>query len=42
VFENEPNIRPEFLELNNAALLPHVTSASATPLHLVLKDKKDK
>jgi lactate dehydrogenase-like 2-hydroxyacid dehydrogenase len=42
VFENEPNIRPEFLELNNAALLPHVTSASATPLHLVLKDEKDK
>jgi lactate dehydrogenase-like 2-hydroxyacid dehydrogenase len=28
VFENEPNIRPEFLELDNAVLLPHVASAS--------------
>jgi lactate dehydrogenase-like 2-hydroxyacid dehydrogenase len=28
VFENEPNIRPEFLELENAVLLPHIASAS--------------
>ena len=28
VFENEPNIRPEFLELDNVVLLPHVASAS--------------
>lgn len=28
VFDNEPNIRPEFLELDNAVLLPHVASAS--------------
>ncbi len=28
VFENEPNIRPEFLSLPNTVLLPHVGSAS--------------
>ena len=28
VFENEPNIRPEFLKLPNTVLLPHVGSAS--------------
>jgi lactate dehydrogenase-like 2-hydroxyacid dehydrogenase len=28
VFENEPNIRGEFLELENAVLLPHIASAS--------------
>ena len=28
VFENEPNPRPELLELDNAVLLPHVGSAS--------------
>ncbi|MCF6367834.1 2-hydroxyacid dehydrogenase [Rhizobium halophilum] len=28
VFYDEPNVRPEFLELANACLLPHVASAS--------------
>ena len=28
VFENEPHIRPEFFELPNTVLLPHVGSAS--------------
>ena len=28
VFENEPNIKPEFLALDNAVLLPHIGSAS--------------
>jgi len=28
VFENEPNIRAEFLEIENAVLLPHVASGS--------------
>lgn len=28
VFENEPNIRPEFFDLPNTVLLPHVGSAS--------------
>ena len=28
VFENEPNLDPEFLELNNVSLLPHLGSAT--------------
>ena len=28
VFENEPNIKPEFLALDNVVLLPHIGSAS--------------
>jgi lactate dehydrogenase-like 2-hydroxyacid dehydrogenase len=28
VFENEPNIREDFLDLDNAVLLPHIASAS--------------
>lgn len=28
VYENEPNIRPDFLSLDNAVLLPHVASGS--------------
>jgi lactate dehydrogenase-like 2-hydroxyacid dehydrogenase len=28
VFQNEPNLNPEFLALDNATLLPHVGSAS--------------
>ncbi len=28
VFENEPNIKPEFLKLDNAVLLPHIGSGS--------------
>lgn len=28
VFENEPNLNPEFFKLNNAVLLPHIGSAT--------------
>jgi glyoxylate reductase len=35
VFENEPSFKPEFLDLSNVVLTPHIASAS-TPTRLAM------